>query len=144
MTEYKRTFLDELNWNQIEQLHNATAALSKQSFEIKKICLTLEVASLTLIAKFLNNNLDLSLFVTGLIIPVFFYLLDTMTYYYQDKLRSKMIKEENIIRVRYQEEEKENPHNSWRLLRSFFNHSHWIYLALIALDIVLGKCLEVF
>ena len=54
MTEYKRTLSDELNWNQIEQLHNATTGLSRQSFEIKKICLTLEIASLTLIAKFLG------------------------------------------------------------------------------------------
>jgi hypothetical protein len=144
MTEYRRTLPDELNWIQIEQLHNATRGLSKQSFEIKKICLTLEIATLTLIAKFLENNIDLSLFVAGLIIPVFFYLLDAMTYFYQDKLRGLMIKEENSIRARYQETEKDNPHNSKRLFRSFFNNSHWIYFALVVLDIALGFFLDVF
>jgi hypothetical protein len=128
---------DNLTWKTMDQLHNATSNFSKQSFEIKKICLTLEVAALTLIGNFVNSKLDLALFVTGLIIAVLFYLLDVMTYYYQTQLRGKMLRVENEYRLRHQMTEKVNDFFNKPILRSFFNWSHWIYGAIIVLDIVL-------
>jgi len=136
MSTYERSLPDELNWNQINQLHNATSVLSKQSFEIKKICLTLEIASLTLMAKFSNNTLDYSFFIAGLIIPFTFYILDVMTYFYQDRLREKMIIEENKIRVRNDQDEKINDKNKFRFYRSIKNSSHLIYLVLIIIDTI--------
>lgn len=135
---------DRLSFNLIDQLHNATISLSKQSFEIKKICLTIEVASLTLIAQFVSNKIDKALFIAGFIIPITFYLLDVMTYFYQDRLRGRMIKEENLIRSRNKTENIPNKHSKCRIWRSFFNSSHLIYLTLIIIDVILGLCLKVF
>jgi hypothetical protein len=135
--DYAETPIDELTWKTISQLHNATSNFSKQSFEIKKVCLTVEVAALTLIGNFVNDKLDLALFVTGLIIPIIFYFLDCTTYYYQDSLRGKMVKEENLFRTRYNIPILDNPHTQNKICRSIFNWSHWIYAALILLDIIL-------
>lgn len=135
--DYSATPADDLTWKTIDQLHNATSNFSKQSFDIKKVCLTVEVAAMTLIGNFVDDKLDLALFVAGLIIPLIFYFLDCTTYYYQDSLRGKMIKEENLFRARYGLSIKDNPHESRKIFRSVLNWSHWIYLALIILDLIL-------
>lgn len=125
-------------------MHNATLGLSKQCFELKKICLTIEIAIITIIAKFVNNGLDLSYFIAGILILLFFYLLDTLTYFYQDRLRERMVNEENKLRMRHNEEVKQFTQKGNRILRSFFNVSHLIYLILIIADVIIGIYLKVF
>jgi len=131
------TLQDKLDWQTIDQLHNATLQISKQSFEIKKLCVVVLVSVLTLILKLLENQLDLSLFFISVIIISIFYFLDCLTYYYQDKLRGLMITTENKIRERYEVELRENKHEGeTRLFRTVINLSHSIYLILLMLDIV--------
>lgn len=128
---------DNLTWKTMDQLHNATSNFSKQSFEIKKVCLTVEIAALTLIGNFVSSKLDLALFVAGIIIAVLFYFLDVMTYYYQTSLRGKMLIVENEYRVLHNMTVKSNTFLTNLVCRSFFNWSHWIYGAIVILDIVL-------
>lgn len=136
--KYEKTLADELDWNTINQLHSATLNISNQSFEIKKLCVTIEIAVLAFIAKFSQDKVDTSLFITGFIVPLMFYGVDCVTYFYQDKLRGVMIVFENTIRSRYELPERNNEHNKGnRKFVAMFNHSHWLYAVLIVLDIAI-------
>jgi len=87
---YKKSFEDELDWNMVDQLHKAVLQISTFCFRTKQACLTIEFIVIGLLVKFADNKLDESVFVAGLIIPVCFWLLDGVAYFYQVKLRSIM------------------------------------------------------
>ena len=127
---------DELSWDTIHQLHSAISNFSKQSFDIKKLFITVVISALTLIYS-IAKSIDLSLFVTVAIIVGLFYSLDTMTYYYQDKLRAKMVGEQNKIRERNGISAITYNRNNRRILRSLFNWSHLLYALILGLDIIL-------
>lgn len=86
----KLDFQDELDKISIEQLHKAVLQMSSNCFEIKRLCVTVLVASGTLIATFTNKKLDPAMFIAGAVIAIFFWLLDAQSYYYQEKLRARM------------------------------------------------------
>jgi hypothetical protein len=81
---------DDLARLSIDQLHEVVLQLSGNCFETKKLCATIIVSATTLVATFLNKQLDASLFWGGGFIALFFWLLDAQSYYYQDKLRAHM------------------------------------------------------
>lgn len=84
---------------QLGQLHEVVLQLSKNCFEIKKLCLTVVVSALVLISTLSSDSghagLDPAHFAGAGIVILFFYLLDCQSYFYQEKLRAKM---EDIIR----------------------------------------------
>lgn len=127
---------DELSWDTIHQFHTAISNFSKQSFDIKKLFITVVISALTLIYS-ISKSIDLSLFVTVAIIVGLFYSLDSMTYYYQDKLRAKMAEEQNKIRERNGIPIIAYHRNDWRFFRSLFNWSHLLYASILILDLVL-------
>lgn len=104
---------DELSKNRIEQLHRATLSFSGNSQETKKLCVSLDVAALTLLAGFdvtsvvdggqTNSNIDIgaSILPIGVFIPMLFWIVDAFLYYYQTILRRNMQNEENAIRKRH-------------------------------------------
>lgn len=126
---------DELNKMQIEQLHKATLNFSNNSLETKKLCITVEVAVFTLLTGVYREKPFAELFVIlrvfGVIVPTLFYIVDVVLYYYQDRLRANMIREENEIRKRHQLDERKNSRNNYRLFRSLFNGSQIMYLGLV-------------
>jgi hypothetical protein len=81
---------DELDKEQLQQLHNATLKASDSCFELKKLCATVLVPAGTLVAVFNENKLNAAVFVAGLLVIVAFWLADANAYYYQRKLRSAM------------------------------------------------------
>lgn len=91
---------DKIIWNNINQLHDAVSNFSKQSFDIKKLWITVEVSAVTLMLSMKVYNLDIILLIVSAIL-LFFYFLDSMTYYYQDKLRESMHNERNAIRKKH-------------------------------------------
>jgi len=146
-TPYTKTFEDELDWKLFDQLHGVVSQISSFCFETKKFCVTTEFVVLTLMVKFTADKLDHSLFVAGLVIPLSFWFLDAVGYYYQVKLRGMM----ESIRVRLGDrnsrqivgiagapiisrERIQRP-----LLRRAFdaavNHSMWLYGFLIGTDL---------
>lgn len=123
---------DQLSWDKIRQLHEAVSNFSKQSFDIKKLWITVEVSAITLM-KSLNME-DFKFIVTvSFAILIFFYLLDSMTYYYQDKLREGIAKEQNAIRKRNGVKEEKVERTNWRFLRSLVNWSHLLYYIVVAI-----------
>lgn len=89
----KIKILDELSKIQIEQLHNTTLSISKQSFEVKKLYI---ITLTALISIFSFKNITI-LFFSCLVVTFLFYIVDSFLYHYQRNLRNNMITEENKI-----------------------------------------------
>lgn len=126
--------LKELTIIEVNQLHNATLQLSKQSFDIKKICVTVNVSVLSYMVSIKHSFI----MCVGVLfcITFFFYLVDVMTYFYQRRLRKAMndkldsIKSESGISV--------NSICNDRfcfLLKAFINASHFIYYLFFSISI---------
>lgn len=100
--KYEKSVEDEIDWKIIDQLHSATLNFSSTSLELKKMLFVLIGIAVPSLIKLAGNQLDLSLFVTIYLFSLTFWFLDSLTYYYQEKLREKMdlrfiqIKERNI------------------------------------------------
>ncbi|WP_337228479.1 hypothetical protein [Proteus faecis] len=92
MEEYKKSCEDELDWEIINQLHEATLQMSKSCFEFKKICVGLIGATLAILAKITDGKLDHSYFYITLILCLGFWIADSSAYYFQRKTRMVMNK----------------------------------------------------
>jgi len=123
---------DDLDKLVVDQLHKATLNFSAESQETKKLCVTLVATIFTLLAAFSKTvlrNLEINSIWIALLcasIPLLFWIVDTVTYYYQKKLRYQMQDRLNAIRKRYAipEEKSEKRAN---VFRSFFNSSNLMY-----------------
>ncbi|MFI9504612.1 hypothetical protein [Nocardia sp. NPDC052566] len=129
---------DDLDREQIEQLHRATLSASDSCFELKKLCATVLVPTGTLIVLLNDKKLDASVFVAGLLVIAAFWLADAVGYYYQRKLRVAM----NSIWVRRAARCPETYNNIPSVcpvgpLRAAFNSSMLYYL-ILALLVVLA------
>lgn len=145
---YTKTFQDELDWKLLDQLYGVVAQISNFCFETKKFCVTTEFVVLTLMAKFTEDQLDHSIFVTALIISVCFWFLDATAYFYQVKLRGMMesirrqISSRELVSLvtaggaRVIAPERANAPRYRRVLDAAINHSMWLYTLLIAIDLV--------
>lgn len=141
---------DSFDKNEIEQLHKAVLGISKHCFEIKKLCVTVEVSvctlAVTLFSSTYSSNEFLCMFkIVILLIPMLFYLVDICTYYYQDKLRYMMVDIENRIRNRHEVQlknvkrfSKKNNTFIKRLFRSILAGPNIIYWGLIILAVLLS------
>lgn len=121
----KIKILDELSKIQIDQLHNITLLISKQSFEIKKLYI---ITLTTLISIFAFKNVSI-LFFSCLIATLLFYIVDSFLYYYQRNLRNNMIIEENKIYKRNSIDQLNfrKPLSNIKLSFAFFNLSQAVY-----------------
>lgn len=147
--EYKRSFKDDLDWTLLEQLHRVVLQISTFCFRTKQICLTADVAVIGLLAKFTESTLDHSMFVAGLVIPLCFWFLDSVGYFYQVKLRGVMENIQNRLHKRNTKQLVKVDYNSVierrrvrcslqrRVVKSLFNNSMWMYFLLIIADLVL-------
>lgn len=149
MDEYKRTVEDELDWSLLNQLHAVVLQMGTFCFRTKQVCLTVLVGVVGLIATFTDDKLDPSIFVAGVVIPVGFWFLDSVAYYYQVKLRGVMDGIRDRIHGRHADGLLRGPNAeviadartsrpaALRLRDAFFNHSMWLYLFLVVADVVL-------
>lgn len=136
---------DDFDTMKIDQLHKVVMNFSSQSTEIKKMCITVEVAALTLITTIFKENYSepsftiLTLLILFLV-PILFYSIDIYTYYYQDKLRGLMFKYENNIRARNElgilTEERFDTNNKERIRRAIKSYSNMIYWALLIIAFI--------
>jgi len=143
---YTKSLEDELDWKLLDQLYGVVSQISNFCFETKKFCVTTEFVVLTLLAKFTTDKLDHSLFVAGLAIPVCFWFLDSVAYFYQVSIRGAMDAIRERIKKRNQEQiviasgvptiapERVNKPLKGRVYDAAINHSMWIYGFLIGAD----------
>lgn len=133
---------DDLDKEQIDQLHAVTLQVSGNCFELKKLCATVLIAAGTLIVTLTDRELDDAFFVAGLVVVLIFWAADAQSYFIQAKLRSRM-KELQVARVRRVQELRGydvegvglpihvQPTRARRVFRAFFNAS-MLYYFLIA------------
>lgn len=144
---YEKTLEDELDWKLIDELHTAVSQISSFCFETKKFCVTTEFVVLTLLVKFTKDRLDLALFVAALSVPLCFWFLDAVAYYYQVKIRGNMELARTRIKGRHQEQlltttgsviaqDRINKSTLQSVISAVFNHSMWIYGLLIGVDLI--------
>ena len=81
---------DELDQQSITQLHTFLVEVSKNCFELKKLCATVVGSSLTLFATFTVNRMGPLFFVGGAVIVFFFWMADAQSFFYQEKIRLRM------------------------------------------------------
>lgn len=149
ITEYRKSFEDELDWNLLDQLHKVVLQISTFCFRTKQICLTVEFVVIGLLVKFTENKLDESIFVAGLAIPLCFWFLDGVAYFYQVKLRGIMDNIRDQLHNRNSTSIVENEHGKViehkrivraqlsKIISSFINNSMWLYFFLLCADIIL-------
>ncbi|MCZ4125293.1 hypothetical protein [Streptomyces sp. H39-S7] len=85
------TTADELDKEQLAQLHAATLKASEACLELKKLCAVVLVPVGTLVASFGDRKPGASLFASGTLVILAFWLADSFSYFYQRKLRGAMI-----------------------------------------------------
>lgn len=145
---YTKSLDDELDWKLLDQLYGVVSQISNFCFETKKFCVTTEFVVLTLLAKFTTDKLDHSLFVTGLAIPICFWFLDSVAYFYQVSIRGTMEGIRNRIKMRNINQlvttsgtpvisiDRVNKPRKYRIYEAAVNHSMWLYGFLIVADAI--------
>lgn len=145
---YRRSLEDELDWKRVDQLYGVVTQLSGFCFETKKFCVTTEFLILALLAKLTNGALDMAFFIAGFAIPICFWFLDSVAYFYQVKLRGAMDETYGHLRERNrrhllddagavviaQERVMRSPVH--RVIDAVLNHSMWLYVVLAASDVI--------
>ncbi|HTC33323.1 MAG TPA: hypothetical protein VK724_08125 [Bryobacteraceae bacterium] len=145
---YVKTLEDELDWKLLDQLAGVVTQISSFCFEIKKFCVTTAFVVLTLIASFTRAKVDHSLFVAGLVVPICFWFLDSVAYFYQVKLRGSMdsIRERIVSRGgqiggssaigQVISPKRASRSGSGKVFDAAFNHSMWLYGLMLLIDLV--------
>lgn len=148
---YTKSLEDELDWQLLDQLYGVVSQISNFCFETKKFCVTTEFVVLTLLAKFTTDKLDRSLFVTALAIPICFWFLDSVAYFYQVSIRGTMDGIRERIKVRSQSQlittsgtqviasDRVNKPRKCRIFDAAVNHSMWLYGFLIVADVIVWR-----
>ncbi|VVO02960.1 hypothetical protein PS720_02795 [Pseudomonas fluorescens] len=148
---YSKSLEDELDWKMVDQLHSAVSQISGFCFESKKLCVSIEFIVVGIIASFTkdssgNSALDHSIFVAALLIPLCFWFLDSVAYYYQSKLRVKMEEIRGDIAKRsnnksimsighpFIEKNRTGLSQFIQVRKACLNHSMWLYFLMIVID----------
>lgn len=139
---------DELDQQSITQLHTVVVELSKNCFELKKLCATVVGSSLTLLAAFTAQRIDAVFFVGGAVIVVFFWMADAQSYFYQEKIRIRMKKLQDAMLQRSAANlifdgvgmpvspARQSSQTPQRVFHAIFNWSMTFYFGLLVIDLV--------
>lgn len=148
---YVKSLDDELDWKVIDQLHSVVSQISGFCFEAKKLCVSVAFVVVAVIATFTSDKVDHAVFVAGAAIPLCFWFLDSIGYYYQVKLRAAMNGLRQQISARnstklvvaggadFIEKKRADAPQLNRVLSSFFNHSMWLYPIMIGADLIVWR-----
>ena len=137
--KYEKSLDDELDWNQANQYHSAVLQISDKSFEIKKLSIITITTFITVLVKFTSDKLDLSLFVSTYLIIMMFWFIDSVTYYYQVKLRINISNHLKNIKVRNTQNSSDTSNTfviepgriTNKKRKAAFNNSMWVYYILL-------------
>lgn len=140
---------DQIDFKLIDQFHNATLNFSKASIQIKQMMLALAAIMGPILVKLAGDALDMSLFICMYIIIIIFWILDSYTYYYQEKLRIQMNKKFKEINERHHSdnivypsgfytisEEREKKSTLCSIIHAFINWTTLLYFFLCVINTV--------
>ena len=107
MSDNIRRVSEDLEKEEREQLHRATLALSQQSFETKRLLITVLIAVATVCGAVFRDNYRVLVdnripFCLGLLVIILlFWIMDGMTNFYTNRLRYHIDKMRNQTRKSY-------------------------------------------
>ncbi|EQM13423.1 TPA: hypothetical protein ACPVXQ_004683 [Vibrio parahaemolyticus] len=134
--EYKRNAADEMDWAEVDQLHEATLKISQNCFEFKKLCVAVIGIAAVALGKLTSNTLDPSYFVVPFLVAFGFWIADFTAYYYQRVTRKRMNIRLQAIASRNQlsTDNISIVNVSWG--NAMFNLSMSLYFVLMSLSVV--------
>ncbi|WP_421167481.1 hypothetical protein [Aeromonas dhakensis] len=134
--EYKRNAADEMDWVEVDQLHEATLKISQNCFEFKKLCVAVIGIAAVALGKLTSDTLDPSYFVVPFLIAFGFWIADFTAYYYQRVTRNRMNTRLQAIASRNQisTDNISTINVSWG--NAMFNLSMSLYFVLMSLSVV--------
>ncbi|MGI2897052.1 hypothetical protein [Vibrio alginolyticus] len=134
--EYKRNAADEMDWAEVDQLHEATLKISQNCFEFKKLCVAVTGIAAVALGKLTSNTLDPSYFVVPFLVAFGFWIADFTAYYYQRVTRKRMNIRLQAIASRNQlsTDNISIVNVSWG--NAMFNLSMSLYFVLMSLSVV--------
>jgi hypothetical protein len=121
-----------LKLKEIDQLDVAILQFSKNTLASKKLCATLLVGIISIISQITKDCFDIYFFIScGLTLSVF-WVIDSISYYYQQKLRVRMTEIANELKKNDAKFigfgmplQKVDKKVLWKM--AFFNNSQWFY-----------------
>jgi len=133
--EYKRSCLDELEWNEVDQLHEAILNLSDSCYKYKEICVALLGAAMTTLIALTQNKINDYYFIILISITLGFWFTDATAYYYQRKLREKIHIILAKIAKRNEVDDYQNSKINFSIKGALFNSSMTLYYLILALGL---------
>ncbi|MCF5863004.1 hypothetical protein K3H50_06500 [Aeromonas veronii] len=133
--EYKRNAADEMDWVEVDQLHEATLKISQNCFEFKKLCVAVIGIAAVALGKLTSDTLDPSYFIVPFLIAFGFWIADFTAYYYQRVTRKRMNTRLHAIasRNRLSTDKVSIVNVSW--FDAMFNLSMSLYFVIMSLSI---------
>ena len=139
---------DSLNRLHIKQKLLATLNFSRACIETKKLCVLAEIGIFTIFSNFYRQGINSNLAVVITLIcaaatPILFWIVDSIFYFYQRKLRSQMDVEESLIRNRHklkQYRDISQHCNLCSIIKALFNGSQVMYgiiLTIVGIIVIL-------
>lgn len=140
--EYKASFEDELDWKDVDQLHQAILQISKSCFEYKKLCISFLGVAIALVVNFADDFLSHAVFIIGFLICVGFWISDATAYYFQKKLRQRLDNRMCAIADRNNYTSYTRESNESSLRQVLVNWSMVFYYVLMMLGIIGWLCYQ--
>ncbi|MHA6613605.1 hypothetical protein [Photobacterium damselae] len=134
--EYKRNAADEMDWVEVDQLHEATLKISQNCFEFKKLCVAVIGIAAVALNKLTSNTLDPSYFVVPFLIAFGFWIADFTAYYYQRVTRKRMNIRLQAIASRNQLLSSNISIIKVSWVNAMFNLSMSLYFVLMSLSVI--------
>lgn len=143
---------DNLNRLHIKQKMLATLNFSRACIETKKLCILTEIGIFTIFSNFYkqSGHTHLAVILTlvcATVSPLLFWIVDSIFYYYQRKLRRKMDIEENFIRKRHHLKPSYDIGKHCALcwiIKAVFNGSQVMYVILLTIVISIDILIAAF
>ena len=138
-TKTNRDIDSEIDWKIIDQLHNAVLIFSKNSMYAKSIMFTLIGVIVTALLDNNERSFGWDERLLLIIVVILFWLYDSFTYYYQEKLRAQIDVRFHSLKKRHASKEfndeftlPDNRSSCGRIWRSlFWNYSNLFYVIIL-------------
>lgn len=132
-TDYKKSLIDELDFNSIDQYHESIMQISNQCFEYKKLCVGAIGIIIAAMLKIKSQDTLILVPLICIFVTIGFWMCDSTAYYYQRANRKKLSSIQNQISNR----NKQGDYNSVEIKNSFigsiFNKSMILYMYFVSI-----------
>lgn len=138
----------EVDWKIIDQLHNVVLSFSRNSMQAKKIMFTILGVFVAAMLQVSDPKSCVQWFPFVIAIVFMFWMFDSYTYFYQEKLREKMDERLRAIKKRYSSRDVDDELTlpdrrtaGCRVIRSLFNTSVLFFYPTVIIMLLVIRCM---